>query len=60
LLRGVKAIAFTYIKSGNPPETLENWNVDNQLPAAIGANVTFDINDLRQWQSLLIRILTAG
>jgi prepilin-type N-terminal cleavage/methylation domain-containing protein len=60
LLRGVKAIAFTYIKPGNPPETLENWNIDNQLPAAIGANVTFDTNDLRQWQALLVRVLTAG
>ena len=58
LLRGVKAINFTYRKP-NQAEPQNQWGIENQLPLAIGVKIQFGENDKRHEAQVLIKVETA-
>jgi general secretion pathway protein J len=58
LLRSVDVISFTYVNTARGPETLKEWSATNQLPKAVGVNISFPKTDKRHAIDLMVRLET--
>ena len=60
LLRGVSSLNFQYAGAANPKEWKQDWQVEDQLPAAVNVMIAFPKADKRQWADLIIRLQTTN